>query len=34
MELLVLVLRSNQPADITGAVPLTIIAFHHHNLKY
>jgi hypothetical protein len=33
--LLLLVLRSNQPADFTGAVPSTIFAFHRrHRLKY
>jgi hypothetical protein len=36
MELLLLPLRNYQPADFTGAVPLTIFAFHHHllHLKY
>jgi hypothetical protein len=34
MELLLLVLRNNQPADFAGAVPSTIFAFHHHHLKY
>jgi hypothetical protein len=33
MELLLLVLRYNQPANFAGAVPLTIFAFHRH-LKY
>jgi hypothetical protein len=32
-ELLLLVLRNNQPADFAGAVPSTIFAFHcHHHL--
>jgi hypothetical protein len=30
MELLLLVLRSNQPADFAGALPSAIFAFHHH----
>jgi hypothetical protein len=35
MELLLLVLRSNQSADFAGAVPSTVFAFdHHHPLKY
>jgi hypothetical protein len=31
--LLLLVLGNNQPVDFKGAVPSTILAFHHH-LKY
>jgi hypothetical protein len=35
MELLLLMLRNNQPADLAGSVPSTIFAFHrHHHLKY
>jgi hypothetical protein len=36
MELLLLVLRNNQPADFIGTVPLKIFAFlhRHHHLKY
>jgi hypothetical protein len=35
MELLLLVLRNNQPAALAGAVPSIIFAFHrHHHLKY
>jgi hypothetical protein len=38
MELLLLVLRNNQPADFAGTVPSTIFVFHHHHhhhhLKY
>jgi hypothetical protein len=35
MELLLLVLRNNQPTDFVGAVPATIFAFHRrHHLKY
>jgi hypothetical protein len=34
MELRLLVLRSNQPADFTGAVPSTVFAFHHHHFDY
>jgi hypothetical protein len=35
MELLLLVLRNNQPADFAGTMPSTIFAFHYrHHLKY
>jgi hypothetical protein len=34
MELLLLVLINNQPADFAGAVPSTIFAFHRHHLEY
>jgi hypothetical protein len=33
VELLLLVLKYNQPANFAGTVPSTIIAFHHY-LKY
>jgi hypothetical protein len=35
MELLLLILRNNQPADFTSAAPSTIFAFHRRRrLKY
>jgi hypothetical protein len=35
MELLMLLLRNNEPADVAGAVPSIIFAFHHHlHLNY